>query len=258
MIRILRISSLSDVSVFYQLRLEKVRFVMGIIKFGITERGDIAFDDGWINPVRNGDVSAAILISKGMPTPSGKETMLAMKDRLIFHATTTGFGGTILEPNVKPAKDRLKEVADFCKVGFPESHVVIRVDPMIPTAKRNPSGRSRRCRGLQTRLQAFSLFLDGRVRSCKRPFHQGGTPSPTLHPGSRPRTCSWLRGRVLPEIRSPWLQVRILRRNKPPSGWLRFEARFSYLRPRSGRSLRQESAACCLSLLRKQDGASQS
>ena len=49
------------------------------IKFGITERGDIAFDDGWINPVRNGDVSAAILISKGMPTPSGKEAMLAMK-----------------------------------------------------------------------------------------------------------------------------------------------------------------------------------
>lgn len=92
------------------------------IKFGITERGDIAFDDGWINPVRNGDVSAAILISKDMPTPSGKEAMLAMKDRLTFHATTTGFGGTILEPNVKPAKDRLKEVADFCKVGFPESH----------------------------------------------------------------------------------------------------------------------------------------
>ena len=105
------------------------------IKFGITERGDIAFDDGWINPVRNGDVSAAILISKGMPTPSGKEAMLAMKDKLIFHATTTGFGGTILEPNVKPTSERLQEVTDFCKSGFPESHVVIRVDPMIPTAK---------------------------------------------------------------------------------------------------------------------------
>lgn len=105
------------------------------IKFGITERGDIAFDDDWINPVRNGDVAAAILISKGMPTPSGKEAMLEMKDRLIFHATTTGFGGTILEPNVKPTSKRLQEVADFCKSGFPESHVVIRVDPMIPTAK---------------------------------------------------------------------------------------------------------------------------
>ena len=221
------------------------------IKFGITERGDIAFDDGWINPVRNGDVSAAILISKDMPTPSGKEAMLAMKDRLIFHATTTGFGGTILEPNVKPAKDRLKEVADFCKVGFPESHVVIRVDPMIPTAK-----GIRRAEAVVS--EAYKLGFRRFRYSWMDVYGHVKDRFTTLHPGSRPRTCSWLRGRVLPEIRSPWLQVRILRRNKPPSGWLRFEARFSYLRPRSGRSLRQESAACCLSLLRKQDGASQS
>ena len=120
--------------IFCQLRLEKARLVMSI-KFGITERGDIAFDDGWINPVRNGDVSAAILISKGMPTPSGKEAMLAMKDKLIFHATTTGFGGTILEPNVKPASERLQEVADFCRSGFPESHVVLCIYVLLPEGR---------------------------------------------------------------------------------------------------------------------------
>lgn len=104
-------------------------------KFGITERGDIAFDNGWIKPLEEGSVAAAILISKGFPTHEGKEAMLRMKDKIIFHATTTGFGGTILEPNVKPYAERLAEVKAFCDKGFPMSHVVIRVDPMIPTRK---------------------------------------------------------------------------------------------------------------------------
>ena len=106
-----------------------------MLKFGITERGDIAFSDNWIKPVKDGYVLAAILISKGMPTIRGQEAMIDMKDRLIFHATTTGFGGTILEPNVVPAAERLEQLKTFCNKGFPMTHIVIRVDPMIPTSK---------------------------------------------------------------------------------------------------------------------------
>ena len=106
------------------------------VKFGITERGDVAFHNEWIELVRTGKVQAAILISKGLPTPKGKEAVKDMKDRIIFHATTTGYGGTQLEPGVKTYALRLAEPAQFCQeTGLPYGHVVVRVDPIIPTAK---------------------------------------------------------------------------------------------------------------------------
>lgn len=104
------------------------------IRFGITERGDVAFHEDWIQSMRAGTVQAAILISKGLPTPKGKEAVAAMKDRIVFHATTTGYGGTVLEPGVKPYALRLAELCGFCReTELPKDHVVVRVDPIIPT-----------------------------------------------------------------------------------------------------------------------------
>ena len=107
-----------------------------MIKFGITERGDIAFDNNWIQKLQNNEVQAAILISKGLPDQQGAEAMQKMKNKIIFHATTTGYGGTIIGPNVMPYQKRLKKLKDFCdKYTFPLEHIVIRVDPIIPTEK---------------------------------------------------------------------------------------------------------------------------
>ncbi len=106
-----------------------------MVKFGITERGDAAFSDDWIEPVRLGVVSAAVVISKGLPTPTGQKFMKENFDKIIFHATTTGYGGTIVEPNVEKAFPRLDRLKEFCDSGFPMNHVVVRVDPIIPTRK---------------------------------------------------------------------------------------------------------------------------
>ena len=151
---------------------------MEIVKFGITERGDVAFDDSWIAPVRRGDVSAAVLISKGMPTPFGMEAMLEMKDRLIFHATTTGFGGTILEPNVAPADNRLKKVAEFCHRGFPMNHVVIRVDPMIPTPKGIARAENVIQQAYELGFRRFRYSWIDVYRHVKTRFLQAGLPIP--------------------------------------------------------------------------------
>ena len=151
---------------------------MAIVKFGITERGDVAFDDSWIAPVRRGDVSAAVLISKGMPTPSGMEAMLEMKDRLIFHATTTGFGGTVIEPNVAPAESRLKEVAEFCRRGFPMEHVVIRVDPMIPTPKGIARAETVIRRAYELGFRRFRYSWMDVYGHVKARFLQAGLPVP--------------------------------------------------------------------------------
>ena len=104
-----------------------------MVKFGITERGDIAFSDEYIDKIDKGVVEAAILISKGLPTTKGREFMIDNSRKLIFHATTTGLGGTRYEPNVVNLSDRLDGLTDFIAEGFPQSHIVIRVDPIITT-----------------------------------------------------------------------------------------------------------------------------
>ena len=97
---------------------------------GITERGDPKFNDTWINKLNTVDYS--VIISKDIPD---KQAMFTYKDRIIFHATTTGYGGSSIEPGVLPFVERIDKLDAFCKEGFPKSHVVIRIDPIIPTQR---------------------------------------------------------------------------------------------------------------------------
>lgn len=101
------------------------------MKIGITERGDIVFDNSWISKISNMD--AIILISKGIPSYDSIHYILDNSHKIIYHATTTGYGGLPLEPNVLNYIDRLYELDKFCLLGFPRSQVVIRIDPIIPT-----------------------------------------------------------------------------------------------------------------------------
>ena len=99
------------------------------MKIGITERGDAFHHRGWETMMDS--VDAAIIISKGLP-----KSIANYKSKIIFHATTTGYGGTAVEPNVMPYTQRLGELTSFCELGyFPKEQVVIRVDPIIPTLK---------------------------------------------------------------------------------------------------------------------------
>lgn len=101
------------------------------MKIGITEHGDIAFDNRWMKQFDEMDFN--ILISKSLPDDVGKQFMIDNSNKIIFHATTTGYGGTVIEPTVPEFEKRLKDLDNFCENGFPKSHVVIRVDPIIPT-----------------------------------------------------------------------------------------------------------------------------
>lgn len=151
-----------------------------MLKFGITERGDIAFHDGWIAPLENREVAAAILISKGLPTSErAREAIRKNASRIIFHATTTGYGGTMVEPGVKPYDERLTELVDFLKeVNLPMSHVVIRVDPIIPTRKGIERAKAviRKAYSLGFRRFRYSwMDIYGHVRER---FQRSGLPIP--------------------------------------------------------------------------------
>lgn len=78
------------------------------------------------------NVDAAVLITKKV-TGDFRREALRFKDKLIVHATCTGYGSTRIEPNVYPYFMQLNNTKLLVLDGFPINQVYIRVDPIIPT-----------------------------------------------------------------------------------------------------------------------------
>jgi DNA repair photolyase len=124
-------------------------------EIGITERGDAALDLGWVPWVREGN--PAILITK-----NPQELLFnlmgfgleSFKFNIIVHATITGLGGSLFEPNVPNKKDSIEEGYKGLINLLSINRVVLRIDPVIPTEEgiriaksvldfKNPRGRVR-------------------------------------------------------------------------------------------------------------------
>lgn len=97
---------------------------------GITECGDAGLDFSWVNQVPITDFS--ILITKNLNNKFIDE-VLKVKHKVIVHATITGMGGSIIEPNVPKMEWSINQLKKLIDSGFPASQVVLRVDPIIPT-----------------------------------------------------------------------------------------------------------------------------
>jgi len=95
--------------------------------FGITETGDPCFVPDWDIRLRE----ANIIISKEL-TDEMIQKLVQHKDRIIFHHTVTGMGGSAFEPNVKDWKFESKQFIKLIESGFPIEHYVLRVDPINP------------------------------------------------------------------------------------------------------------------------------
>lgn len=106
---------------------------MSIAKIGITEAGDAGLDLSWSNKLD--DVEFAILITKNCTGKAFRELVLQHKDKVMLHCTITTYGGTRLEPNVPTVSESLNGIRWLIYEGFPASQIVIRIDPIIPTAK---------------------------------------------------------------------------------------------------------------------------
>ena len=105
---------------------------MAKYKIGITEAGDAGLDVSWADKLDS--VDGAILVTKQF-TPLFCEKALEHKDKLVIHATITGYGGTKIEPHVPNPDDELGRVLNLIERGFPKEKITIRVDPIIPTQK---------------------------------------------------------------------------------------------------------------------------
>ncbi len=102
----------------------------GITMIGITERGDAGLDFSWVDKLQ----LVNIIISKNLNDRLITE-LVKHQDKIIFHMTCTGFGGTMIEPNVPKRTYTLNQLDKLVSSGFPVSQIVFRVDPIFPTPK---------------------------------------------------------------------------------------------------------------------------
>ena len=99
-------------------------------KIGITETYDPCFVPDWETKL----LEANIVISKEL-NDEMIEKLLIVQDRVIFHHTVTGQGGTILEPNVQTPEHEFAQFRKLLSRGFPLTHYVLRLDPIILWSK---------------------------------------------------------------------------------------------------------------------------
>ena len=96
---------------------------------GITERGDAALNEGWVDWVYKQN-KPAILITKNAPLLFEKHPDIFEK-RVIIHATCTGLGGSVIEPNVPKPAVILDWVTNLPSKYFKK--LVLRLDPICPS-----------------------------------------------------------------------------------------------------------------------------
>lgn len=105
------------------------------MRIGITERGDSGVSFDWIEPIRNGDVDGAVLITKKINEKFIREVinLHQLGRKMIVHCTVTGWGNTIIEPRVPCYQNQLDMLLKLIDLGFPLNQCVLRIDPIFPT-----------------------------------------------------------------------------------------------------------------------------
>ena len=111
-------------------------------KIGICEAGEIAFNLDAFDRLYNGN----IIITKRL-TNKLIEKLVGHKDKIILHLTVTGMAGSRIEPFVPKTEETYSKLLKLIEEGFPISHIVIRVDPIVPTEK-----------GINTAMDVITAF----------------------------------------------------------------------------------------------------
>ena len=111
-------------------------------RIGVTESSEVAFNLDCFDRLYEGN----IIITKRL-TDKVIEKLVENKEKIILHCCVTGMGGTRIEPFVPKTEETYKKLVELLDKGFPISHIVLRVDPIVPTKK-----------GLETALGVITAF----------------------------------------------------------------------------------------------------
>ena len=159
---------------------------MALYKIGVTEAGDAGVDLSWEEKLD--DVDAAVLITKCV-SPDFFDATLRHKDKLIIHTTVTGYGHSILEPNVPTLYEEFTAIMELVKAGFPMSRIVVRVDPIIPTEKGLSVAYHTLTSFMEMGFQRYRVSVIDMYPHARSRFKKAGLPLPYGDSGFAHRTC---------------------------------------------------------------------
>ena len=143
-------------------------------RIGVTERGDAATDLSWINKLST--VDGCIVITKNPTHPKVLSTLLQNKDTCMLHATITGWGRSVLEPNVPHYTKSIAAVTKLVADGFPRDHVIIRVDPIMPW--NTDPARDVILLAYQNGFRRFRVSVLDTYKHMTKRFHDAGVATP--------------------------------------------------------------------------------
>lgn len=145
-------------------------------KVGITERGDAGVDLSWSDKLNNCDY--AVIITKNASNPELRNKILQNKEKILLHATITGWGNTKIEPNVPDPETEKNYIMNLIENDFEKEHLVWRVDPIIPT----PEGYERLEKTFdmleQTNILRARISVLDAYNHTKRRMKDAGYPLP--------------------------------------------------------------------------------
>lgn len=218
---------------------------MALYKIGITEAGDAGVDLSWVEKL--GRVDAAVLITKCV-SPDFFDAALEHKDRLIVHATITGYGHSALEPNVPTPYEEFAAIMELVKAGFPMEKIVIRIDPIIPTEKGLSVAYRTMISFMEMGFQRYRVSVIDMYPHARSRFKKAGLPLPYGDNGFAPSQAQLSKvDDMLRQAKQFW------------EGWI--TAKFSELSPVQNPVLRsrlpvaafQTTTLICLDFLRMQN-----
>lgn len=111
-------------------------------RIGVTESNEIAYNLEAFDNLYKGN----IIITKRLTNPL-IDKLVENKDKIILHLTVTGFGHSRIEPFVPTVDNTIKKFKQLIEKGFPIEHIVLRIDPIVPTE-----------RGINTATNVLKIF----------------------------------------------------------------------------------------------------
>lgn len=111
-------------------------------RVGFTESSEVAFNLECFDNL----YKANVIISKRL-TDKLINKLIENSDKIIFHCCVTGMGSTRIEPFVPTPQKTLEKLHKLLDGGFTTSHIVLRIDPIVPTRK-----------GVETAMGVLRLF----------------------------------------------------------------------------------------------------
>ena len=123
-------------------------------RIGTTESGEISYNLDAFDRLYKGN----IIITKRL-TDKLIEKLIEHQDKVILHLTCTGMGHSRIEPFVPSVEETHDKFVKLIEGGFPISHVVLRVDPIVPTQK-----------GVETAMHVLRTFRDFGIRRVRISF----------------------------------------------------------------------------------------